>query len=263
MIPLRDETPTRRLPIVCITLIALNTLVFLLDNVHLVRVVDYVPTSEGMRPVAHYIGALSLRFAMIPALVTGSRIDPSQLTYQPYWATVFTSMFLHANWLHLGGNMLYLWIFGNNIEDVLGRGKFVLFYLACGVVAAAAQIATDPGSPIPTVGASGAIAGVMGAYILLYPGSQVQCIVPFIIPFFIRLPAFVIIGYWFAIQVLNARMLGGGGMLHQGGVAYMAHVGGFLGGVLLILLMGGRSLAQAPEPREIERDFDDYRLRRD
>ncbi len=160
------------------------------------------------------------------------------------WRTVFTSMFLHGNWLHIGSNMLYLWIFGNNIEDTLGRFRFLLFYFACGAAAAAAQIFSDPHSTIPMVGASGAIAGVLGAYLILFPRARVLTLVPiFIIFTTVELPAYLIIGYWALIQFANAYFLGGGEMLH-GGVAYFAHVGGFTAGIVLILLMldhgGGR-----------------------
>jgi membrane associated rhomboid family serine protease len=251
MIPLRDNVPTRRFPLVCVCLIIINVLVFILDQMQL-TVVTY---ASGAQEVQQAVGGLSLRYAMIPAYITGNIQSPplTPLFVHPAWLTIFTAMFLHANWLHVGGNMLYLWIFGNNIEDVLGRGRFVLFYLASGVGAAALQIASDPASPIPSIGASGAVAGVMGAYILLYPGAKVLSIVPIVIGIVMEVPALIVIGVWFLLQVFNARMLGSGGMLsHEGGVAYMAHVGGFVTGMLLILLMGGRKLlppAQEPIPK--------------
>jgi membrane associated rhomboid family serine protease len=148
--------------------------------------------------------------------------------------------------------MLYLWVFGNNIEDVLGRARFLAFYLVCGLAAAGLQIASDPASTTPTIGASGAVAGLMGAYILLYPGARVLSIVPFfIISTLMEVPALFVIGFWFLLQVANAQWLGSGGVLaEQGGVAYMAHVGGFVAGIALILLLGGRGLLTVRPQRE-------------
>jgi membrane associated rhomboid family serine protease len=153
-------------------------------------------------------------------------------------------MFMHGNWLHIGSNMLYLWIFGNNIEDTLGRGRFILFYFACGGAAGIAQVLSDPSSPVPMVGASGAIAGILGAYLVLYPRARILTLVPiFIIFFTIEVPAFFIIGYWALIQFANAYWLGGGEM-GKGGVAYYAHLGGFAAGIALILLQGGGSFGK-------------------
>jgi membrane associated rhomboid family serine protease len=242
MIPLRDNVPTRRFPIVCVCLIVINVLVFILDQLDM-HVVTYLIKGQEVQQA---VGGLSLRYSMIPAYVTGNiqSVPLMPQFVQPAWITIFTSMFLHANWLHIGGNMLYLWIFGNNIEDVLGRGRFVLFYLLSGLGAAALQIVSDPSSPIPSVGASGAIAGVMGAYILLYPRARVLSLVPiFIVSTLMEVPALLVIGLWFLLQVINAQMLGSGGMLsHEGGVAYMAHIGGFITGMLLIVLLGGKKL---------------------
>jgi membrane associated rhomboid family serine protease len=160
------------------------------------------------------------------------------------WPTIFTSMFLHGNWLQIGSNMLYLWIFGNNIEDTLGRGRFILFYFTCGAAAGVAQVLSDPSSTVPMVGASGAIAGILGAYLVLYPRARILTLVPvFIIFFTIEVPAFFIIGYWALIQFANAYWLGGGEM-GKGGVAYYAHLGGFATGIALILLLGGGSFGK-------------------
>ncbi len=258
MIPLRDYNPTRSFPILCVLLIAINLLVFLWDQANPVMLRQQVMTQYGPRLVDVPVGILSARYSMIPAAVIGKA--PSLV--QPVWLTIFTSMFLHANWLHLGGNMLYLWIFGNNIEDVLGKVRFLLFYFACGVGAAVLQIAGDPTSTLPTLGASGAIAGLMGAYIWLYPGTRILCLVPiFFIGMFFDLPAILVIGQWFLIQFLNAQWLGSG-MMQGGGVAYLAHVGGFLTGMALIVLLGGRKLLPQPAPRGLDENFTEQRWRR-
>lgn len=179
-----------------------------------------------------FAGGLSERFALVPDLLLAN--IPGE------WLTIFTSMFLHGNWLHIGSNMLYLWIFGHNVEDTLGKGRFLLFYFICGLAAALAQILSNPYSTVPMVGASGAVAGIMGAYILLFPGARVLTLIPIFIFFTtVELPAFIIIGYWALIQFLNASLLQGGGMLRGGGVAYYAHIGGFIAGIVLILIFGG------------------------
>jgi membrane associated rhomboid family serine protease len=153
-------------------------------------------------------------------------------------------MFLHANWLHIGGNMLSMWIFGNNVEDTLGRGRFIIFYLLCGLAAAAAQIAAAPGSEIPMVGASGAIAGVMGAYLILFPNAEILTLVPWgLFSSLLEIPAIFVVGIWAVLQVVSAQWLGGGS---GGGVAYFAHVGGFAAGIVMILALGGRKLVEPP-----------------
>lgn len=258
MIPLRDNVPTRTFPVMTVLLIGVNVLIFLLDQASRVTV-EHIGYVHGLPVrVQDVVGGLSYRYAMIPGYVTGQiEHGMTPLYLQPAWLTIFTSMFLHANWLHVGGNMLYLWIFGNNIEDVLGRGRFLFFYLIAGIGAAALQIASGPASPIPNVGASGAIAGLMGAYLLLYPGAQILSIVPiFFISTLFEVPALVVIGYWFLIQVFNARLMGGGGMLTEGGVAYLAHIGGFVTGMLLILVFGGRRLLENTPPRVSYRRYD-------
>jgi len=259
LIPLRDNNPTRRFPIICVLLIVANVLVFLWDQLHPVLIREVVMTRVGPREVQMPVGILSAQYAMIPALVTGQPgvADRIPYAFQPSWLTIFTAMFLHANWLHLGGNMLYLWIFGNNIEDVLGRPRFIVFYLLSGLGAAAIHIASDPASTIPTIGASGAIAGLMGGYLWLYPGAQVLCLVPiFFFGMFLDLPAIIVIGQWFLLQFLNARLLGSGGMLQRGGgVAYLAHVGGFVTGMLLIVILGGRKLLPPPVSRGFDEDY--------
>lgn len=244
MIPLRDSLPTHRFPIVSVTLIVMNAVVFLMDQM----TGSYEVEQRGIFLVRHFEGGLSAHYAMVPALVTSD--------FPSAWFTIFSSMFLHANWLHIGGNMLYLWIFGNNVEDALGRFRFLLFYLTCGVAAAFAHILTGPQSDIPTVGASGAVAGVMGAYLILYPHASILALVPVLfISTLMEVPAILVIGYWALIQFLNANWLGGGEM-QGGGVAYFAHIGGFVAGIIIILMLGGENLAK---PRRRWRDDDYYR----
>ena len=251
MIPLRDSQPTSTFPIVTLLLIAVNVLVYIGQQVlPLDQVWALVPYE-----VTHNID-LNGQFAQIgrdgaahlvhppPGAVV--QLGPNDILYgpspHPIWLTVFTSMFLHGGLLHIGGNMLYLWIFGNNIEDVLGRVRFLLFYFACGLAASVAQIAIAPDSLIPNVGASGAIAGVLGAYFVLYPNARVLSIVPlFFIGFLAEVRAFWVLLLWIVLNVFQG--VSGLGMTNGGGVAHFAHIGGFFAGVLLILLLGGRNLA--------------------
>jgi membrane associated rhomboid family serine protease len=154
-------------------------------------------------------------------------------------------MFLHGGLIHIGGNMLYLWIFGNNIEDVLGHIKFIFFYFTGGAIAAGAHILSNPASQVPTIGASGAIAAVLGAYMVLYPTRRVICLV--LLGFFfttIAVPAVVVLGLWVFLQFINAAVTGGGMTPGVGGVAYWAHIGGFAAGVVGILLLGGQRLVR-------------------
>lgn len=230
MIPLKDYNPTRRFPVVTVLLIVLNTLVFLDDRLSGHYESFLVETARGLVQTKQFVGGLSSHYALVPAALHGAPLLA--------WPTIFTSMFLHGNWLHIGSNMLFLWIFGNNVEDVLGRPRYLFFYFLCGLVAALAQVASAPVSTIPMVGASGAVAGVMGAYLLLFPRARILTLVPIFFFFtFLEVPAFLIIGWWALIQFLNASWLGGGELL-RGGVAYFAHVGGFATGILFVLLTG-------------------------
>jgi membrane associated rhomboid family serine protease len=181
------------------------------------------------------------RAALTPAALFGREVPHDVL--QPVWLTVFTSMFLHGSPLHLGGNMLYLWIFGNNVEDAMGSGRFLLFYLLCGIAAAAAQVATAPYSTIPMLGASGAVAGVLGAYLVRFPTAQVETCVFFFFITIIRLPALIVLGFWFLLQFTQgiAEL---GGVSDGGGVAWWAHIGGFVLGMLLINLFAQRRPAR-------------------
>lgn len=228
MIPLRDTIPSSRRPVVTYVLIALNLIAFLYEA-SLGRAIEPFIFQWGLVPAKFYL------------------TDPSS------WATVLTSMFLHGGWLHVGGNLLYLWIFGDNVEDRMGHGRFLFFYLACGVCAAMAQVLASPASPVPMVGASGAIAGVLGAYLLYYPHARVLTLVP--IFFFIQLieiPALVFLLLWFAMQLLSGVASLGGASSATGGVAWWAHAGGFAGGFVLGALLGyGRPKARAAPRAEL------------
>lgn len=218
MIPLRDLNPTRRTPVVTWALIAINVLVWLFQWAHGV---------EGL-------SALVLRYGLVPQALTGGAIWVPRSEGGSLGAliTPFTSMFMHGGWLHLIGNMWFLHIFGDNVEDTLGRGRFVLFYILGGLAAAALQILIGPHSAVPMVGASGAISAVMAGYVTLYPRARVVTLVP--IFFFIQLielPAFLFIFVWFGLSLLSA--LGTWGSV-GGGVAFFAHVGGFLAGLAMV-----------------------------
>ena len=250
MIPLRDNQPTSTFPLVTVILIAINVVVFLAQQVlpgveSLFEMVPYRVTHPG--DPNNFIVQITPDATRVQPVAPGlypSSLPPSSMfigpSLQPAWLTIFTSMFLHSGWLHIGGNMLYLWIFGNNIEDALGKVRFLLFYFACGFAAAAAQIATGPNSFIPTLGASGAIAGVLGAYWVLYPDAKVLTIVPIFIAFLAEIRAYWVLGFWIVLQVVQG--VSGIGMQRGGGVAYFAHIGGFFAGILLIQLLGGRRL---------------------
>ena len=173
------------------------------------------------------------------AFVTAFSVIPANLIANPagQFYTIFTAMFMHASWLHILGNMLFLWIFGDNIEDRFGHGKYLLFYLLCGFVATLAQVFAAPTSTVPNLGASGAIAGVMGAYLLLLPGQRVRVLLGF---FIVRLPAVIVIGLWIGLQIFSEVVAG-----PSGGVAYMAHIGGFITGLILALMFRGQQPRQS------------------
>ena len=205
MLPIGDDNSGQRtIPFVTYLLIVANILVFLVQN------------------------ALGDSFILANAVV------PAHLLANPFsqFFTVFTAMFMHASWLHILGNMLYLWIFGDNLEDRFGHSKFLVFYLLCGIAATFAQVLAYPTSLVPNLGASGAIAGVLGGYLILFPGQRVRVLV---VAFIIRLPAILVIGFWIALQILNETSAGNA----AGGVAYMAHIGGFAAGIILTLLFRG------------------------
>jgi membrane associated rhomboid family serine protease len=213
VIPIKDDNPTSRVPFVTIALILANVAVF---------VYEFTLPANGLRVLVETWG-------LVPAHVS---LGLGGLSWVP---TVFSSMFLHGGWLHLIGNMLYLWIFGNNIEDRLGAVGFLAFYLAAGVIAAATEVFVSPGSSVPVIGASGAISGVLGAYVVLFPRARVLTVIPIFFVFeMAAVPAGFVIGFWFLLQVASGvGSLGAGGT--AGGVAWFAHIGGFLAGALAIL----------------------------
>jgi membrane associated rhomboid family serine protease len=227
--PYRDENETQRTPVVTFVLIALNVAAWVFAQ--------GLGTGEALAAsVCNYgliPGELTLLARPGDGFAMGEGIaclvDPGRAPLH-----ILTSMFLHGGWMHLLGNMWFLWLFGNNVEDSMGRGRFVAFYLMCGVAAAFAQVLADPSSIVPMVGASGAISGVMGGYIVLYPRVRVWTIVPiFIFPLTFPVPAWLMLGYWILVQVGSGLM---GGQGEGGGVAFWAHVGGFVAGVLAIKL---------------------------
>ena len=215
MIPIRDQIPTRSVPFVNYLLIAANILAFIFQ---------WLAGSQQE--------ALVWQFALIPSQVTAG-LDLGDIS------DIFTSMFMHGGLAHIAGNMLYLWIFGDNVEDAMGHGKYLAFYLLGGLVASFTHILTNPASQIPTVGASGAIAAVLGAYLVLYPHSRVQTIIP--LGYFMRLtllPASIVLGMWFILQLFSGFLSLGGPDV--GGVAFWAHIGGFVAGVVLAKLLASR-----------------------
>jgi membrane associated rhomboid family serine protease len=236
LIPIKDDIPTRRTPIVTIALIAINVVVYFVFEQGLWDLGD-----TGNERVFEF-GAIPLEITEpgteCVADATGSQIQCGTGSFgsgnAPFWVTIFSSMFLHGSLLHLGGNMLFLWIFGNNIEDSMGRLTFILFYVLGGLVALGLHVVSDTGSAIPTVGASGAIAGVLGAYARLYPRARVVTLVFIIIIFtIVTLPAVLVLGVWFLLQLLPAFSDPAG---TGGGVAYFAHIGGFVFGLIAIKL---------------------------
>ncbi len=230
MIPLRDDNPTTLKPGITIGLIALCTRVF------------FWQLSLGV-----HAEAMSQALGVMPAALFGKQAPPPEFMQVPAVLTVVTSMFLHGGWMHLIGNMLYLWIFGNNVEDAMGHGRFVVFYLVCGVAAVLAQALPAPDSTIPMIGASGAISGVLGAYLLLYPHARVLVLIPF--GYFSRmvyLPAMVVLGFWFLLQFISILLADP----NQPGVAFGAHAGGFVAGMLLIPLFKRREI-RLLHPRQL------------
>lgn len=225
MFPYRDDNPSVLRPVVTIGLIAANLAMWVLVQGMGAGVALAASVCElGLVP-ADLLGraAAGTSFPIADGLVCV--VEPGTP-----WRTLVTSMFLHGGWLHLLGNCWFLWVFGNNVEDAMGHGRFALFYVLCGLAVAAAQIVVDPSSLVPMVGASGAISGVMGAYAVQYPRVRIHSLVVLVVFFFrVSLPAWVMLGYWFALQ------LAGAGVEQVGGVAFWAHVGGFVAGVLLII----------------------------
>ncbi len=225
MFPLKDDNPTRITPVITVGLIVLNVLVYAYQFL----LAAGGPTGE------REFQAFIEEFGLVPCRLTGACRVPMDVPSPAL--TIFSSMFMHGGLFHVGGNMLYLWIFGNNVEDTLGHGRYLLFYLLSGIAAALAQTAIGPGSEVPMVGASGAVSGVLGAYLLLFPRAHVTTLI--ILGFFWRLveiPALVVLGFWIVLQVLN----GLGSFGASGGVAFFAHIGGFVAGMGLLFVLRPR-----------------------
>jgi membrane associated rhomboid family serine protease len=221
VIPIQDDNPLVRTPLLTYTVMALCALTFLWQ---------LTLGGEGFRRAV-------FAFGVIPAVLSGRAALPPELALIPAPLTIFTSMFLHGGIMHLLGNLLFLWIFSDNVEDRLGRWRFALFYLCCGIGAALAQVLPEPGSKIPMIGASGAISGVLGAYMIMYPHAQVRVVVPvFFVLQIVRLPALLVLGFWFLIQLLSSLLAQPG----TGGVAFRAHIGGFVAGLILLPLFRPR-----------------------
>jgi membrane associated rhomboid family serine protease len=265
LIPIRDENPTSRTAWVTLGIIALNVVAFLLwqptfksqqaqqtfffchaeipwETTHQTTLGQGGADARGA--IEHDLGLSPGQAARFQA---GYRVECGG---KSWWQSIFVAMFLHGGWLHIGGNMLYLWIFGNNVEDKIGRIKFLLFYFISGIAAAALQTATSPDSVVPSLGASGAIAGVLGAYLVMFPRRRVLSIVPIFFFFsLIALPAVVVLGFWFVLQFFS-----GATTLAQhvtGGVAYFAHIGGFVTGVVAALLFFPKEWSRFGGPREL------------
>jgi membrane associated rhomboid family serine protease len=227
MFPLKDDIPNHSFPLFTVMLILANAAIF----------VYQLSLEAGPGAPAHAAAAFVMEFGAVPCRLTG--MCPTDDFPAPM-LTVFTSMFLHGGFLHVAGNMLYLWIFGDNVEDTLGHFRFLLLYLLAGVGAAASQVMMAPESRVPMVGASGAISGVLGAYLFLFPRARILCLIIF--GFFIRfihIPAVIVLGFWIVVQVVSG--LGSMAATGQtGGVAWFAHIGGFVAGIVLLFLLKGR-----------------------
>ncbi len=251
MLPLKDYNPTERFPFVTVLLIAANVAVFLLIQRPYDRGVNSAEFSYHYaaipceltvgRPLSLDEARRTVRFGENEACERGPNADDSRPVFpgkQVYLAVIY-SMFLHGSWLHIGGNMLFLWVFGNNIEDRMGSLPYLVFYLAAGVVATLAHVAVQPSSTVPLIGASGAVAGVMGAYLVLYPNVQIRSLLIFIIVLFRDIPAKWLLGFWFVLQFFTNP---------AEGVAWVAHVGGFVFGALVAFLLHDRLRPARPAP---------------
>jgi len=230
MLPLHDDNPAVRPPLVTVTILVACVAVFLWQA---------LLSEPAAQRFVYSLGA-------IPAVLFDNADLSPDLVWVPAWLTVGTSMFLHGGFMHLFGNMLYLWIFGNNVEDAMGHFRFVVFYLLCGVVAAMAHALSDTQSAVPMIGASGAISGVLGAYLLLFPHARVLVGIPLgLYIHTMRMPAGWVLGFWFVLQAVSALAAGAEG----GGVAWLAHVGGFVAGMILIPLFKRREVPLWSPPR--------------
>jgi len=222
MFPIHDDNPTRITPYVTYVLLSACVLVFIWQ----------ISLGDAAQQAVY-------SFGVIPSVLFASKSLPVELEILPAWLTIFTSMFLHGGWMHLIGNMLYLWVFGNNVEDAMGHRRFIVFYLACGLLAALTQAVLNPDSEIPMIGASGAISGVLGAYLLLHPRARILVVIPIIIVVYTPwIAAYWVLGFWFVLQLINSLISAS----DTGGVAYGAHLGGFVAGMLLIPLFKYRNV---------------------
>ena len=222
MFPIHDDNPTRITPYVTYVLLSACVLVFIWQ----------ISLGDAAQQAVY-------SFGVIPSVLFANKSLPVELEILPAWLTIFTSMFLHGGWMHLIGNMLYLWVFGNNVEDAMGHRRFIVFYLACGLLAALTQAVLNPDSEIPMIGASGAISGVLGAYLLLHPRARILVVIPIIIVVYTPwIAAYWVLGFWFVLQLINSLISAS----DTGGVAYGAHLGGFVAGMLLIPLFKYRNV---------------------
>lgn len=230
MIPLKDDIPSRSYPIVTVTLIVINVIVFFFE-LSLGDKLEQFLRTYGVIPIKYFYSGIRLEDGSVILFSLDEKIIP-----------LFTSMFLHGGWLHLISNMLYLWIFGDNVEDRMGHFRYILFYILCGLAAAGAHIVTNPESNIPTIGASGAIAGVLGGYVLLYPYARVVVVIPIL--FFwdiIKLPALIVLGFWFVTQIFQGTLALAVETSATGGVAWWAHIGGFVFGMIAVHIFKKKS----------------------
>jgi membrane associated rhomboid family serine protease len=238
VIPLKDDVPSRSTPVVTLTLVVLNVLVYLYQ----ISLGLGADPAGGPGPAEAFVR----EFGAMPCRLTGACARPDD--FPSPGVTVFTSMFMHApNPLHVGGNMLYLWIFGDNVEDTMGHGRFLVFYLLSGVAAVVAQTLSAPRSHVPMIGASGAVSGVLGAYLILFPYASILTLVMFGFFWrFVQIPAMVVLGFYIVLQLLSGYLSvsASTGGAEIGGVAWFAHIGGFLAGVVLLFLLRPRRSAR-------------------
>jgi membrane associated rhomboid family serine protease len=230
VIPLHDDNPTTTRPYVTVGILAACVLVYVWQHLLL----SNVGTQQAV-----------YAFGLVPAVLTGREMLPAEIEVVPAWATIVTSMFMHGGFWHLAGNMLYLWIFGNNIEDSMGHVRFFIFYVVCGIAAVFAQVLPNPGSIVPMVGASGAISGVLGAYMLLFPRARVLLGLPlgFLIVQIGRFPAIWVLAAWFGMQLVMGTIAAAQTPGEsQGGVAFGAHIGGFIAGLALVTFFKRRNV---------------------
>ncbi len=229
MFPIHDDNPTRITPYISYGLLAACIAVF----------VWQLSLGDAVQQAVY-------SFGVIPSVLFATKSLPAELDVLPAWMTIVTSMFLHGGWMHLIGNMLYLWVFGNNVEDAMGHGRFIVFYLLCGVLAALTQAVFNPESELPMIGASGAISGVLGAYLLLHPRARILVIIPVgILIYSPWISAYWVLGFWFVLQLVNSLVSAS----DTGGVAYGAHLGGFVAGMLLIPFFKYRHVPLFASPR--------------